>query len=552
MSDLEQRRTRFSALGLSVSVLAALLFILLLSSALMSVDYGYHWDEWRLTSSVSRSAETGILLPGLYHYPSVSYWLTALASVPETARYLCAEEGLSSSLAEHLGEAPGLDRFRLSARTLFCIVTLLAPLWVFLLLKRWRGVVEAAFGALLVASSWEVIYHSRWIAPDGIPMQCGALSMFLMYLAIRSKRRPVLLLVCSAIACGFCCGSKYPGGVLILPLLVATHLVVRDKARIEAGRGSACYWIVLCCFAASFLVTTPGALLEPSRFSGDLLYEMGHYGTGHGGYTATTRFEHFHLLAKYIALVAFSRYWPISLLVFVLACVGACDLIKRERALALWFLSAPAAYLAYFVLSSQVMMVRNYLLVFPFLAVLAAVGLRVVCGRSRVALPLKLTILCMAIACNSTWAVSSAQTVARRQEVDHVANLRSHLADHPGRTYWLSGYLPPEIRQADLDAANLAATAAEADYVVFSPTAVQDWTRLIVNRFRLYNVISTTWEVNLDYYPTWEANFHLVAVDLAGARKMGLLDEPQGDDASGRARQRDPLVFPGKSFVRPQ
>ena len=39
------------------------------------IDYGHHWDELRIISSVNDSIDNGIILPGWYHYPSIKILL---------------------------------------------------------------------------------------------------------------------------------------------------------------------------------------------------------------------------------------------------------------------------------------------------------------------------------------------------------------------------------------------------------------------------------------------------------------------------------------------
>ena len=48
-------------------------------------------------------------------------------------------------------------------------------MWLYRLVLTWRGSrIEALLAASLLALSWEVSYHTRWVAPDGLLMQFSA------------------------------------------------------------------------------------------------------------------------------------------------------------------------------------------------------------------------------------------------------------------------------------------------------------------------------------------------------------------------------------------
>jgi 4-amino-4-deoxy-L-arabinose transferase-like glycosyltransferase len=101
--------------------------------------------------------------------------------------------------------------YLLRVRTVFLLITSLSVLWVYLIVLHWRGSwVEALLASAFLALSWEVAYHLRWIAADGILMQFGALT-FLFTLRASLKRHGRLWLQLAAAAAGLACGTKYPG-----------------------------------------------------------------------------------------------------------------------------------------------------------------------------------------------------------------------------------------------------------------------------------------------------------------------------------------------------
>jgi hypothetical protein len=48
----------------------------------IGIELGQHWDEHLQLRMVARTVKSGVLLPGIYNYPTVSYWLTLSTIVP--------------------------------------------------------------------------------------------------------------------------------------------------------------------------------------------------------------------------------------------------------------------------------------------------------------------------------------------------------------------------------------------------------------------------------------------------------------------------------------
>ena len=207
-----------------------------------AADFGYHWDEpWAQIRPLRSALEHDAMLPGYYIYPGLNTWLNLAALAPD---YLASRD---------LVEATEGRPYLLRARKLRIVLTSLAILWAYgLVLALGRPVPEALLAASLMGSSWEVIYHSRWLAPDSVLMQFAVLSVAC---AVVTERRPhrTLWAVSAAIAAGLACGMKYPGGLVLLPvvLVVATRtgIGIRDRIRRLAVLGAA--------FASTYLLTTP-------------------------------------------------------------------------------------------------------------------------------------------------------------------------------------------------------------------------------------------------------------------------------------------------------
>ena len=113
--------------------------------------------------------------------------------------------------------------FLLRLRGLFLLACALGVLWVHLtVLARGGSAVEALLASSILGLSFEVAYHLRWVAPDGLLMEAGALTLLFATLAMR-RARPKSWILAAAVAAGLGCASKYPGGLLLIPASLAAR-----------------------------------------------------------------------------------------------------------------------------------------------------------------------------------------------------------------------------------------------------------------------------------------------------------------------------------------
>lgn len=142
--------------------------------------------------------------------------------------------------------------------------------------------------ACFLAFSWEVAYHIRWIATDGILMQFGALTLLCTMVAYLNPDGARWLYLAAG-AAGLGMGTKYPGGLLLVPVMVAGFLRCKDLAcnRLIL-RLSVFFGIAL----VIFLISTPAVILRPVEVLRGILYEVRHYASGHAGHTVSPGAEH--------------------------------------------------------------------------------------------------------------------------------------------------------------------------------------------------------------------------------------------------------------------
>jgi 4-amino-4-deoxy-L-arabinose transferase-like glycosyltransferase len=334
------------------------------------VNFGYHWDAIKHLGAVRQTVETGILLPHSYLYPSMTYLLTLSCVAPEDVAAVASGATSLESFKAAVSPILGTREFLLRVRTVFIVLRALAILCVYAAVLAWRrGHLEATLAAGLLGTSWEFAYHSRWIAPDCLVVVLSAMTLLGFGLAVR-EGAPLGWFWLSCITAGLACATKYPSGLLLLPCLVAAWLTRGPslKSRTKLALLS------LLLFSAAFLVVTPGMVLEPFRFIDDVQWQRSVYGVkGHFGYTVRSNLVHSFKIVQYLGMVFFARHSAIAVLFFGFACFGTYKLVRESAKRAAVFLLFPVLYVLLFSVQ-RVMIVRNDLVVAPFLAILSARG----------------------------------------------------------------------------------------------------------------------------------------------------------------------------------
>jgi 4-amino-4-deoxy-L-arabinose transferase-like glycosyltransferase len=491
--------------------------VILIATGVRGIDFGVHWDERAFQiGPVKRMVQTGIMLPGYYGYPSLVYLVNSAATLPELPQVLHGADRKGRLIAS-------IDRheFVLRLRVVHLLLSSLSLVWVYWLVLRWReSVVEAFLAASFLGLSWEVAYHLRWISTDGILMQFGALTILLTLLFLREPRRGHLLHL-AAIAAGLGCGTKYPGGLLLVPVVIAAASSAR-------GAGAVLTRVVkvVSVFAAAYLTSTPATLLHPEPFLAALRYEVYHYGTGHAGHTVGRVGEHGMRMLAYFADVVFSAWPALALPVFGLSLIGIYA-VAREGKVGVVLLSFPALYAAYFA-TQRAMVVRNLLVVVPFLAIVAARGATWVWERRRGASlvrPLTVGLLAMVILVNSGWLIWAAETIVDRRTDRFVRETASYLSSVATSPVWVSPRLrihlarlgwvkPGHVVDDPRGAERLALYASEG------MTRWQEWP---ANRPGLTERWFGPREVNFDIYPNWWGDDRIIVMSRRQALAVDLL-----------------------------
>lgn len=513
--------------------------LLLVGTGLRGLDFGLHWDErpWQI-GPTKRMVESATLLPGYYTYPSFDYWLNLAVLLPDVATPREPGERLGTHLVRILDSQAYLFRLR----AVYLAITSLTLLWVYLLvLQRGGSWGEALFASCVLGGSWEVAYHLRWVASDGMLTQSATLTVLFALRAL-DTRRPSWL-VAAVTAAAVASGTKYPGGLLLLPVALAAMFPLAGCSR----KAKATLLIKLAVlFAAVSLAVTPALVFEPHQVVRAMLYEMHHYATGHGGHTVPRGLEHAGRMLAYFSTVLLSSSIVIAIPLFALAILGIGHEFARDGRKATVLFVFPFAYLLYF--SAQgTMVVRNLLVVAPFVALGAARGAAVVArflatriespggrhARASYARAAWVVLLGGAVCFNAAWLISSAESIVARHSDRFVREAVEHIRMRPGSRYLLSPRVTLDVGQLAPSLSNVTRTPADADaFVLYAREGMRRWQDWPASRRDLTSAWFGPREVNFDIYPNWWGDDRIVVIDKLRAREMGLRIAGISEDAT--------------------
>jgi 4-amino-4-deoxy-L-arabinose transferase-like glycosyltransferase len=501
-AEPEKRRSWPGRVALWLSLGLPLLFFLWVGER--GLDFGKHWDETLRWQSARHAIQEETLLPDSYKYPSVSFWVSMLALAPDAAEGASIGNKRRATYLEGLARVTRTETYHLRLRSCFLWLSSLSLIWIWWLIWRWRRRwPEALLGALALGLSWEVGYHSRWAAPDLLMMQFSVLCLVGLLGALGDERRRRWL-VLAAIAAGLATGTKYNGGLLLLPVMILGAIAgSRTGWRTALRRVAGLIGI----FAVTFLATTPGAVLSPLLFLHDVRYEMRHYATlGHYGFTVDAGWSHFVSNVRYLVTTGPSHFATISVAMSLLCLVGAVALVRESRSKALLLIGLPLVYLAY-MSNQRVMFVRNLLFLAPFAAILFARGVGAIWDAARAAkarLALAATVGGMLLV-NAVWAVHAADSIRDRRSDRFLVELGEYLSTHPETSFFVSPQVASKLAAAGVETGNNVITKVgqPAEYVVVYPTElrkVELWPGVIPGEIEEQ---FGPRDVNFEYYATW-------------------------------------------------
>lgn len=379
---------------------------------------------------------------------------------------------------------------------------------------------EALVAAMLVGVSFELNYHSRWVAPDAITMQFVAFTIVALIMAFR---RPGAFrwLVFAAIGLGLATSTKYLAAVLAVPI---TLLLLIQQVSWRSYLGLAGISLL------TFFLVTPGALIEPTRFLEDILYEQQHYGFGHYGFTVEAGLDHIARSARYLLLHGPSTVLWISVVFTILGLLGLVSVWREAPRLALVLCSIPLIYLT-FISMQRVMFVRNLLFVMPLAAILSARGCGLLWERfprpgARLALVL---VVGVALGINSKVVLESGRAVGEWTNEVQMAQVHEYLEGESERSFQLSPLVSRNLEKEGFASLNHASSRPDEEsefLVVFQSELLQQgyWPS---NDPELFVRAFGPPSANYGYYSTWPRSV-VVVLERERAHEIATIYPPEG------------------------
>lgn len=274
------------------SILIGLILLTALSARVWGISYDlpyiYHPDEPGYIAISQNIFKTGDLNPHFFNYPSLFFYINAIAYIPY---YLFGKlTGVfhaPSDILPPISLAMGVTRAQMPTTVLLGrAVTICFGIGTvgltYLVGKQITGrTAVGLLASLMVAISPTNVWHSRLITPDTF-VTFFSLASFLASILVYQQGKTWQYIV-AGICAGFTASSKYNGGLIILPLLLA-HFLHYGRTAFKQPK---LYLALLFC-GAGFLATTPYAILDSAKFLNDLRFEVQHYSTGHAGMEGNT------------------------------------------------------------------------------------------------------------------------------------------------------------------------------------------------------------------------------------------------------------------------
>ncbi len=273
-----------------VNIDSILIVIILLTALLVrlwgvnyDLPYIYHPDEPTYIAISQNIFKTGDLNPHFFNYPSLFFYINALAYIPYyLLGKLLGVFHTPGDILPPISLAMGVTQAQMPTTVLLGrIVTIIFGVGtvglVYFVGNQITG--RPAVGmlaSLMVAIAPTNVQHSRLITPDTL-VTFFSLASFLASILVYQQGKTWQYVV-AGICVGLTASSKYNGSLIVLPLLLA-HFLHYGKAAFKQPK---LYMALLLC-AIGFLAATPYAILDSAKFLSDLRFEAQHYSTGHAG-----------------------------------------------------------------------------------------------------------------------------------------------------------------------------------------------------------------------------------------------------------------------------
>lgn len=333
-----------------------------------NLRYFYQEDDAHHFNRTVEMAKLGDLNPHYFNKPALHFYLRI--PLVYAATWFDSLRGRGDTLREIRTRDPyGLAGFAFtpSHPYILALLRLESVLWsamlavaTALLVGLLRHSLRVAFAAaLLVIASPEVLRNSYIIGVDTLmALLCLATTCFGCWV-LSSKSSSLRLAVCGFLA-GAACAAKYNAA----PIVVVPLMVWWLRQRSFKGLVIACATPLI-----GFLSLAPYSIIEWREFIAGVSYERWHYGVaGHVGHSSEPGWPQALLYLRWLLSDG------VGVGASVVALLGGVWLSVYNRDAFLLLTSFPALY-ALLMISQRAHFTRNMVVIVPYVAVLAGVGL---------------------------------------------------------------------------------------------------------------------------------------------------------------------------------
>lgn len=419
----------------AITLLFASILIACYVNIFRSLDFGYHWDEGIQYKLLVQTVKNHIPLPlNFYNYPSFMYDISLIVGL----------------ILFVVAKTSGIDTFHsnywfVPMRTIFSMLCFIGIFFLFLAIKKAFGKLPALFSGLVIMFSFQIQYHSRWIASDLLLTALTCVWLY-VYLSPKDSQR-FFWLYLPAILAGIGTSIKYQGAVLLLPTLINVMSSKESKKYLLAIKN-------ILFFLVAFLLITPGALFQSSVFVKNVLTENEHYRTTHGEYlgvqinNTSSPFEFLGYSFKYLFLVTPSTFYVVGILITTLFAIGVFQIIRKRDWSKATFLVLPLLVTLIYFSTLSIWVARNFLFLFPLILTISAVGMSFLIERK----PFKsiFIVMCLILAPVGLFTTfKDSQTIVHRGNHQLVELLKQTIEREPLTCYSTSEKAMLLIKQQD-------------------------------------------------------------------------------------------------------
>ena len=233
---------------------------------------------------------------------------------------------------------------------------------------------------------------------------------------------------------------------------------------------------------------------------------------------------------QYVTTSMASSYLIVSLIIMALAAVGVWSLVRRDWRLAILLVVPPIFLLVYFS-TLTVFFLRNFLLILPFIALLAGTGLQyLITALPRpwsIALRVLVAVAIVVFAIDLWRAAQTIDEQGPRQRAELIAD---RVAAEPDKCWRISDALIESMNSYGIAPTPSPADDGRTERVAFSTsefallpddTQLRAWPGYVPGYFDWLG----SREVDFTYYPTWPGEPRVLVFSPDLRDEVGLTDE---------------------------